>query len=145
MRQIVTRADFRHLSIERLQEAEALLAIGKWGGAYYLAGYAVELALKACIINLRMATYAFPEKSFSQNCYTHDLGQLVGLSGLGDAHKAAMEADPDLKTHWMTVRDWLESTRYCRIEEVEARDFHRAITDDEHGVLSWIRNYWQTS
>ncbi len=70
---IETRAEFQQLAEERLEEAKALLSLGKWGGAYYLAGYAVELALKACIIKRIMATDAFPEKEFSRNCYTHDL------------------------------------------------------------------------
>ena len=37
---------------QRLVEAKALLDQGMWDGAYYLAGYAVELALKACIIKM---------------------------------------------------------------------------------------------
>jgi hypothetical protein len=82
-KQIETQADFQRLSSERLEEAEALLALGKWGGAYYLAGYAVELALKSCVIKRLMATDAFPGKDFSRECYTHDLGKLVGLAGLG--------------------------------------------------------------
>jgi len=47
---IESQAEFQQLANERLDEAKALLNLGKWGGAYYLAGYAVELALKACII-----------------------------------------------------------------------------------------------
>ena len=45
----VTRADFQQLADLRLKEAKALLDVGMWDGAYYLAGYAVEVALKARI------------------------------------------------------------------------------------------------
>ena len=37
-------------------DARALLAAGCWAGAYYLAGYALECALKACILKFVEAT-----------------------------------------------------------------------------------------
>jgi HEPN domain-containing protein len=43
------RRDLRELALLRLKEAQVLFANGCWSGAYYLAGYAVECALKACI------------------------------------------------------------------------------------------------
>lgn len=43
------RKDLQELSKVRLKEATALLKLGLFDGAYYLAGYAVECALKACI------------------------------------------------------------------------------------------------
>ena len=43
------RKDFQELSRVRLKEATALLRLGLFDGAYYLAGYSVECALKACI------------------------------------------------------------------------------------------------
>lgn len=46
----ITRADFQRVAVMRIEEAQALLDAGKWDGAYYLAGYSIELALKACII-----------------------------------------------------------------------------------------------
>jgi hypothetical protein len=47
----VNRTDLQELADIRIEEAAALLALTppKPDGAYYLAGYAVELALKACI------------------------------------------------------------------------------------------------
>jgi HEPN domain-containing protein len=47
---IETRAEFQELAETRLKEAKALLDLGMWNGSYYLAGYAVEVVLKACII-----------------------------------------------------------------------------------------------
>ena len=47
---------------ERLREAKALLSVRCWSGAYYLAGYAVECGLKACIIKYLMTTDQFPER-----------------------------------------------------------------------------------
>lgn len=62
---IETRTEFRELADQRLDEAKALLDLGKWAGAFYLAGYAVELALKACIIKRLMESDEFPAPKFS--------------------------------------------------------------------------------
>ncbi len=95
----------------RLDEAKSLLDLGKWGGAYSLAGYALELALKACIIKALMATDAFPGKEFSKNCYTQDIEKLVGLARLQDQLKIAADADSDLKMNWTIARNRSEETR----------------------------------
>ncbi len=42
--------ELRQLAEDRLRDAAALLAAGQFSGAYYLAGYAVECGLKACIL-----------------------------------------------------------------------------------------------
>lgn|GEM_PF-29722 len=96
---VVTRADFQQLAEVRLQEAKALLDLGLWDGAYYLAGYAVEVALKACIIKKVMATDAFLEKKFSENCWTHDIEKLVVLAGLMPLWITATTADPILSAN----------------------------------------------
>ncbi len=45
----MNRSDFQRLTRLRLDEAKVLLANERYQGAYYLIGYAVECALKACI------------------------------------------------------------------------------------------------
>jgi HEPN domain-containing protein len=117
---IQTRAEFQQLAQERLEEAKALLDLGKWGGAYYLAGYAVELALKACIIKMLLSTDAFPERNFSENCYTHSIEKLVELAKIKGARDAATGADPALTTNWAVAKDWSEKKRYHLIDQVEA-------------------------
>jgi len=139
---IETRAEFQQLAEARVEEAKTLLDAGKWDGAYYLAGYAVELALKACIIKKLMATDAFPKKDFSKDCYTHSVETLVGVAGLNLARGAATTADPVLSANWGTVKDWSEQSRHCRFTEVDARALYAAIADATHGVLSWIKTQW---
>jgi HEPN domain-containing protein len=139
---IETRVEFQQLAQERLDEAMALLDFGKWGGAYYLAGYAVELALKACIIKTLMATDAFPDKEFSRNCYTHSLEKLVALAKLDDALKTATKADPSLLTNWALAREWSEEKRYHLIDKAEAEAFYAAVADAAHGVFPWIKTQW---
>lgn len=139
---IETRSDFQKLADDRLAEAKTLLAAAKWDGAYYLAGYAVELALKSCIIKRLMATDAFPEKKFSDNCYTHVIENLVKLAGLDELRKIATDANPQLNAYWDVVRDWSEQKRYHRISQTEANELYNAIADASHGVLPWIKSQW---
>ncbi len=139
---IETRAEFQQLAEERLVEAKALLDVGKWDGAYYLAGYAVELALKACIIKMLMATDAFPDKKFSSDCYTHVIETLVILARLDAARKAAADANPLLQANWGLVGSWSEQKRYHRMTQAEAEGLYAAISDATNGVLPWIKTQW---
>jgi hypothetical protein len=138
----VTRADFQGLVNERVRDAKALLAARRWAGAYYMAGYAVECALKSCVIAFLMKTDQFPGKRYSQDCWTHDLKQLLDLAGLKPTHAADTAADPDLSANWAFVFDWNEASRYDRKTRTQARKLYVAITDKKHGVLAWIRSRW---
>jgi len=72
----MTRNDFKELAEVRIDEANALLSAGKYDGAYYLAGYAVECALKACIAKLTNE-YDFPPKPKSiYDCYSHEIEKM---------------------------------------------------------------------
>ncbi len=52
----VNRAELQQLARERIRDTKALLTAHRWSGAYYLAGYTVECALKSCVIRHLMAT-----------------------------------------------------------------------------------------
>jgi len=58
---IMDRRALQELSRVRLKEARALAAVGLFDGSYYLAGYAVECALKACIAK-GTRRFEFPDK-----------------------------------------------------------------------------------
>lgn len=45
----MNRATFQRISELRRSDAKALLTAGHYPEAYYLVGYAVECALKACV------------------------------------------------------------------------------------------------
>jgi HEPN domain-containing protein len=138
----VNRKDFQELADVRISEAELLLAGGHPDGAYYLAGYAIECALKACIAR-RTAEYDFPPSPESvRNCYTHDIEKLTRSAGLVDQRKAARDANLDLAANWSIVGEWSESSRYERKTETDARDLFNAITDPTNGVLPWIKLHW---
>lgn len=138
----MNRAELQWLAEERLREARALLRVRCWSGAYYLAGYAVECGLKACIIKYLMTTDQFPERKFSEQCWTHELERLVLLAGLKAKRDVDAAADPSLNANWRTVKDWSEACRYARTTKTIAEEFYNAIADKKHGVFSWIKSHW---
>jgi HEPN domain-containing protein len=138
----VNRAAWQKLASERAKDAKALHQIKRWAAAYYLAGYAVECGLKSCIIAYLMRTDDFPDKRFSEQCWTHDLQRLLGLAGLGATLEADMAADADLRRNWGIVIEWSEASRYDLTPKAEAERMVVAVTDLKHGVLSRIKYRW---
>ena len=137
----MNRTEFQQLSDLRLNESKALLAAGFADGAYYLAGYAVECALKACIAK-RTHEHDFPEKG-SQKYYSHDLDDLVGFAQLQVELDQFLQADPAMKTNWTVVQNWSEESRYeANRTRQEATDLLSAIEDQTGGVLPWLRQRW---
>ena len=94
-------------------DAEALLTAGRWSGACYLSGYAVESALKACIAK-RTSLHDFPDKTVVQKSHTHNLAELLDLAGLRLQLQLAVTpaANPALGINWQSVKDWSERARY---------------------------------
>ena len=110
-------------------------------GAYYLAGYAVECAIKAGIAKATKR-HDFPDKNRSAQSYTHDLPTLLRLSGLQPAFDAATTDSPALAQNWAIVKNWRETCRYdCRIDMDRARELYRAVTTRRSGVLAWLRQH----
>jgi hypothetical protein len=89
-----------------------------------------------------MKSEEFPDKTFAEKCWTHNLPQLLGLAGLKADLDAATHADSDLADNWDTVKEWTESSRYARTAKAKAENLYEAITDRKHGVLSWLKRRW---
>jgi HEPN domain-containing protein len=138
----VTRAELQWLAGERLREARGLLNLRCWSGAYHVAGYVVECGLKACIIKYLMTTDRFPERKFSEQCWTHDLERLVVLASLKAQRDADATADRILNANWVIIRDWDETSRYTRKTKKQAVGLYNAIAERKHGVLAWIKSHW---
>jgi hypothetical protein len=136
----LNRQDFQNLASIRLQEAGILLQNGHYSGAYYLSGYVIECALKACIAKYTKE-FDFPDKKFVQGSHTHVLTELVELAGL-KLHLKELDSDPDFKPKWSATKDWSEQSRYKIHTEQQAKDIYLAITDPTHGVLQWLQQHW---
>lgn len=138
----MNRATFQRISELRRSDAKALLTAGHYPGAYYLVGYAVECALKACVAK-QVQRYDFPDKLVANEAFTHDLKRLTKLSGLAPELEKEMQTNKTLEINWAVVKDWSESSRYeIGINETQARDLYSACTDRKNGVLYWIRRRW---
>jgi len=137
------RVTFQAIAQVRIEEAESLLTAmpSRPDGAYYLAGYAVECALKACICK-GYAQHQWPEKVFVLDCHTHSIEKLLGLAGLESLRKAAMAANPQLGQNWLIVKDWNENARYLQHSIPVAQRLVAAINHAQDGVLTWIKAHW---
>jgi HEPN domain-containing protein len=129
------------LSRIRLKEARVLLEAGCFDGAYYLCGYAVECALKACIAK-RTRRHDFPDKKTVNDSYSHSLTSLVGVAGLNALLGQEEQLDPAFALNGATLKDWSEERRYRLNSEKEARGLYQAVTSRKHGVMRWIRHHW---
>ena len=78
----MNRQDFQELARVRLEEARALLIAGHSAGAFYLAGYAVECALKACIARQTREHDFPPDPETVRQIYSHRLPGLLLRAGL---------------------------------------------------------------
>ncbi len=139
----VNRADLQPLSDERIEDATALLAASGWSGAYYLAGYALECALKSCVLAYVERTgIIFEDKRFAEKCWTHDLETLVKQADLIAERGRATAANTQLGDNWLLAKDWSEKTRYRLTSQQQAEELFDALTDNPDGVLQWVKNHW---
>jgi HEPN domain-containing protein len=137
----VDRRDLQALSKIRVKEAKALLSAGLHDGAYYLAGYAVERALKACIAK-ETRKHEFPDKKRVDDSYTHSLRKLAELAELWDSGQDRSGADPEFARYWNTAQLWSEQSRYRRHSPEEAQQLVEAVDNRSHGVIAWLTLYW---
>jgi hypothetical protein len=140
----LNRQELQRLAGERLADAQVLVAGQRWSGAYYLAGYAVECALKACVlayIESHMEVI-FTKRRYVEDCWTHEIEKLVKQAGLGDQLDSATTNDEDLERNWQAVKHWTEGSRYGTKSQQDAEELLAAITDPKAGVLTWLKGFW---
>jgi len=139
----MNRTDLQNLAELRIREAKILLDAASYPGAFYLAGYSIECALKACIAK-ETRQHDFPDKPKRiQDIYSHDLKKLLGLARLEGPLEEDMKSNSDLRAYWNRVVNWNEEKRYESIlAEQDARDLYQAIADPVNGVLPWLKKWW---
>lgn len=137
----MNRNDLKGLARARLREAKILLQNGEFSGAYYLAGYTVECALKACIAKQTLR-HDFPNKERANTSWSHSLTALIQVAGLQTSLDAERKSDPQFDANWSVVKDWRTDTRYTTKNQRQAEGLIQAISDRRHGVLRWLRHHW---
>ena len=96
------RKDLQELAALRMKEARLLLKANCPDGAYYVAGYAAECALKACIAK-RTVRFEFPDLNTAKESWKHDLIALTKTAGLHEELTGAIDRYPELNLNWQIV------------------------------------------
>lgn len=135
------RSDLQANAERKLADAQILLQSRSWSNAYYLAGYAVELALKSCIAR-QMSAGTIPDKSLIEATYKHDFRTLIGAAGLSRVLKEQEAADPAFAASWAVASEWSPTARYEARDALSAQLIVDAISNPKSGVLQWIRMHW---
>ena len=136
------RTRLQQLAEIRLRDAEVLLSDGRWQAAYYLLGYSIECALKACVAK-QFKEHEVPDKKLVNSFYTHRLDELLTISGVKSELESQTRGDVNFALNWNLVRDWTEAARYdLDVAEASARNMHEAVTHEASAILPWLRTQW---
>jgi HEPN domain-containing protein len=138
---MLTKNDLEKLADVRMEDSLVLLQAGKSSSAYYLAGYAVELALKACISKLFQPN-VIPEKALVNAIYTHKLESLLSIAGLLPEFRTDSKADSEFAANWAIATQWTEESRYEFWDPMSAATLINAIREPNHGVFQWVKKRW---
>lgn len=137
----INRAILQELAENRLQEAKVLFDNEMYDGAYYLSGYVIELALKACFTRT-VSQYDYPNKKVVNALYDHKLAKLLGIVSLTAAFEEEIKINPQLNVNWSDVVKWNENSRYQKHSKDEAETLLNAISDTDGGVFQWLKKHW---
>ena len=102
----MTLYDLRNNAAAKLQDAEVLFNNGRYDGAKYLCGYAVELSLKAKICDTLSWSKYPPTEKFLQGFKIHHLDTLLLLTGRADTINQTCFSE------WAVVKTWDPEMRY---------------------------------
>jgi HEPN domain-containing protein len=116
---MISTRELRKLASARIKDSQVLLAGGRFDGAVYLCGYAIELALKARICRtLKWPGYPSTKKEFEGflSFKIHRLDLLLTLCGQEVKIKTNYFAD------WSTVAGWDPELRYSLVGTASRQD-----------------------
>ncbi len=107
---MISNTHLRSTAREYLRAAKLLRTRRSYNVAFYLCGYALEIALKAQICRTLNWRTGFPETSaefkLKSNLKTHDLEALLEFTGIQDKIKLRYFSD------WATANKWKPEQRY---------------------------------
>ena len=144
----MTETELKKLTQLRLKEAKALCNKKLYDGSCYLAGYCIELALKAATCK-RMGTPNFfgtirPETARAFKI--HNLEELITLAGLYTQFNERVNTNIQFGNNWSFIKttiNWSEQLRYqMGRNQVETQMMLLALTDPQNGILPWIKKHW---
>ncbi len=144
-----TQSDIEVLAYAKLDDAELLLANNRLDNAYYLAGYAVELLLKARVCKTLGISDFFDfenpartklknESVITRPYKVHDYEQLIILSGIYVEFQKELMINNLFSEKWSTISQWNENARYLTGKTFdEVKDFLTSAKE----VMLWIKKH----
>ncbi len=129
----MTRKDLQELSRLRLREAEALYKARLYDGCVYLAGYAVELALKARICRV-LRVNEYPSGDLGKAFEVHSLNQLKVLAGLSP--DIDVGKNKELFDNWSKAITWTPEQRYESPGKYSAGEARAVLDSDSQAEWS---------
>jgi hypothetical protein len=82
-----------------------------------------------------------PDKDMLRDLFVHDLNKLVTLAGLRGALSDQRRLD-EFDANWTILEAWRPESRYEIVQEAQSRAMLEAVTNEENGVLTWIKANW---
>lgn len=129
---------------ERLQDAEHLFLTGRHEWAFYSAGYAVELLLKARIAKVvdfpDLFNPHFSDKEFAKTYKVHNFVKLAKFGGLFNIIEATQKRDLAFEKSWRDVILWNEQARYNIAGTISANQC-RIYLDNTTFIFTWIKKH----
>jgi len=128
---VIKATVFRQASIERLLDAKCLLEAGRFHGAIYLCGYAIECQLKANVCAARRIEALNLGEARKLG---HDLASVLRKTGLG----RKLNGNEDLQIAFFEIANrWSTGMRYSGARR-HKRECERFVQDSED-LLLWLR------
>lgn len=135
------RAVLQAIAQAKLDDAILLLNNARFSNAYYLAGFAIEIGIKACIAK-QITADTIPDKNFINAIYRHNLKDLIGVAGLSAELRQQETNDAAFATHWGLVAGWSPEVRYATVDNYTAQLMLQAATHNQSGIFPWIKTHW---
>lgn len=135
--------DIVRLSEERLSDAQALFAAGRYEGAYHFAGLAVECALKAHIARFT-GVGDFPDRDWAQAVWTHDLNKLLAAAVNPVLPLKKLPEWVAKSPAWLQLAQWSVDSRYDppgTVTKEEVAGFLDLVADAKGDLVSWLRTF----
>lgn len=137
---MLTRQDAQRVAQVKLDDARLLARQGRHASSYYLAGYAVEIALKAAAAKTIRAE-TIPPRGTLDKIFTHDFRKLVAIAGLASELTIACRSDR-FAANWAIANRWSTDSRYAMIDPFACAALLSAIVDPDDGVFEWLKKHW---
>lgn len=126
-----------------------MLADNRFDSEYYLAGYAIELLLKARVCKTLGIPDFFDfdnierkklknESVITKPFKVHDFEQLLILSGIYAAYRNELLTNESFKINWSLVSEWNENSRYLAgLNSQTVKNFITSVKE----MMTWIKKY----